>query len=93
MEPIPILRILNSDGSQAVVGNDNWNGSTYVNCDIAGPCPGNGDPLSGLFAPLASKLVFTASTQGTYYVEISTSSLLPPSAGRYGTYTLTFSSP
>jgi len=88
------IRILNSVGSPTTFFNDNWNslGSIYGSC--VSNCPPNGDIFTSSPAPLASKVNFTAPSPGTYYVEVSTTSTnLPPSAGQYGTYTLTITSP
>ncbi len=78
------LTILNETGAP-VYTNDNLNNASYKYCDSY--CPAN-DTNN-----LRSMLTFTASADGTYYVEVSTSADIPPSAGRYGTYTLTITSP
>lgn len=42
---------------------------------------------------LRSRIVWTAPTTGTYYVQVSPSLKRPKSAGRYGSYSLTITSP
>jgi hypothetical protein len=79
--------------------NDNANGAVYSGttvpsdvypgtlCDAYGICHDNG------FDILGSKLTFTAASTGTYYVKVQSSPTRPVSAGRYGTYTLTITTP
>ncbi len=58
-------------------------------CDSYWPyvCHDNGDDILG------STLGFTAPSPGTYYAKITSSLNRPLSAGRYGSYTLTITSP
>jgi hypothetical protein len=103
-----VITLLNSDGT-TMPGttppnpNDNANVTTYSGtsalpsvpsdvyfstlCDAYGVCHDNG------FDILGSKLIFTAASTSTYYVKVQSSSTSPVSAGRYGTYTLTITSP
>ncbi len=85
------LRLLAPDGTTEVSANDNSNGLSYntlpFNCTPDGVCHENGSNL------LASKISFTASADGKYFVEVSASPSRPVSAGRYGSYTLTITSP
>lgn len=95
------LRILDQSGTFTGFSNDTWNNSTYSSsCNDPGrpACPQNGDSYDsfGIWispAPLSSKVIFTAPTAGIYYVEVSPSPIAPPSAGRYGSYTLIITSP
>jgi fibronectin type 3 domain-containing protein len=81
-----------------IVQNDNTNGATYVAsqvpsdkfpalCDANNICHENRPDILG------SQISFVAPTSGVYYVRIESSSLKPLSAGKYGSYTLTISSP
>lgn len=47
----------------------------------------------GSTVTLASKLVFSPSASGTYYVRVKRSPAAPPSAGLYGSYDLKVTSP
>ena len=94
------ITIYNSGGAVTVASNDNYNGLSYGSCDSAGNCPANGDMydrVGNWVAPalLSSKVIFTAPVTDTYYVEIrpTSAAVRPPSAGRYGTYTLQITSP
>jgi Bacterial pre-peptidase C-terminal domain len=100
-----IITLLNSDGTTLTPDttpanpNDNANGTTYsvpsvpsgayprLLCDSYGICHDNGLDILG------SRLTFAAANPGTYYVKIQSSPTRPVSAGRYGTYTLTITSP
>ncbi|HXY55603.1 MAG TPA: hypothetical protein VEM40_13120 [Nitrospirota bacterium] len=100
-----VITLLNSDGTTTTSGttppnpNDNANGTIYAGttvpssvyrgtlCDAYGICHDNG------FDILGSRLTFTAASTGTYYVRVQSSSARPVSAGRYGTYTLTITTP
>lgn len=92
------LTVLDSSGN-LLSSNDNWNGSAYSSiCGDPGQpdCPVNGD-LEDYWGnvyppPLSSTITFVAPAVGTYYVIIRSSSDRPPSAGRYGTYTLSIAS-
>jgi hypothetical protein len=42
---------------------------------------------------LASRIIWTAPSSGTYYIKISSSPYRPKSAGRYGSYTLSITKP
>ena len=97
------IRVIRETGMAPIVQNDNYDIASYENCDAMGNCPLNGDvynystypPQWESEAPLSSKVIFTAPASETYYVEIKTtpSPTRPLSAGRYGTYTLTITSP
>jgi hypothetical protein len=95
------VRILNESEVDTGTSNDNWNGvtySAYCGAMYYPDCPLNGDIYNYLNqfispAPLSSRVFFTAPEPGQYYVEVTTSSIRPPSTGRYGTYTLTISTP
>lgn len=79
------LTLFDTNGVSVLSYNDNQNSGLYPNCDLVG-CPSN-DTLS-----LSSKITFTPSAAGTYYVKVNASSSRPASAGRYGTYTLKITS-
>jgi hypothetical protein len=93
------LRILAPDGITQIAENDNIGNAAYTapfNCitDIYGNyvCHENGNDL------LASTSILTSTMSnsfgsGTYYVEISSSANRPLSAGKYGSYALTITSP
>jgi hypothetical protein len=89
------IRIIAPDQTTKVVDNDNKNGASYSlypfvpnNCDImSGECHENG------FDILGSTASFTATVSGTYYAEVQSSPSRPLSAGRYGDYQLTVTSP
>jgi len=82
------MRILNADGSQAysqggaIMANDNASGVIY--------CMGGGSScgVQNTDSLLSSKLTFTPTQSATFVVEVSTSINRPPSAGRYGSYSL-----
>lgn len=86
------IRIVAPDQSSQIAYNDNTSGANYANtvpnnCDANGECHENG------FDILGSTASFTASSTGTYYVEVKSSPNRPLSAGRYGGYSLTITSP
>lgn len=81
------LTLLGTDGSTPLSTNDNWDSSIYTNCDATGSCPAND------MSALSSRISWTAPSTGTYYIKVNSSSIRPPSAGRYGTYTLKITSP
>lgn len=91
------IRIITPDQTTEVTNNDNTNGANYANtvpsniypaiCDQWGECHEN------IFDILGSTTGFTATAPGTYYVEVKSSPNRPLSAGRYGDYVLTITSP
>jgi hypothetical protein len=93
------IRILAPDGVNEIAVNDNIGNAVYTapfNCmtDVNGNfvCHENGNDL------LASKSILTSTMTssygpGAYYVEITSSASRPLSAGNYGSYTLTITSP
>ncbi len=92
------LTLLNADGitQTAVSGNpnDNTNNVTYTGTSLpSGVCDSNGICHYNGFDILGSTISFAAPATGTYYVKIESSSTRPVSAGRYGRYTLTITSP
>jgi hypothetical protein len=80
-----LLEVLDSGGT-ALVSNDNGSGKIYSpSCGVnlitqLSSCPPN-DPLA-----LSSRIDFTPSIGGTYYIRVSRSPDAPPSAGEYGGY-------
>lgn len=93
------IRIIAPDLS-TVISNDNTNGANYTaypfvpnNCDTYGECHENGLILNSAIDVLGSTASFTATAPGTYYVEVKSSPNRPLSAGRYGGYSLTITSP
>lgn len=100
-----IITLLNSDGTTTTSGttpqnpNDNANGAVYAGATVPSDIyPSQLIDAIGVrhdngFDILGSKLTFTAASTGTYYVTVQSSSTRPASAGRYGTYTLTITSP
>lgn len=89
------IRILAPDATTVVASNDNTNGANYAVspfvpnlCDyVDGVCHENGYDILG------STASFSAAATETYYVEVSSSASRPLSAGRYGEYRLTITSP
>ncbi len=90
------IRIIAPDQLTQVANtnNDNWNLADYSlypyvpnNCVVNGECHENGSDILGSIAS------FTASSTGVYYVEVKSSPNRPLSAGRYGGYSLTITSP
>lgn len=88
------IRIIAPDQITTVANNDNKNGANYSlppfvpnNCDSFGECHDNGMDILG------STASFTATASGTYYVEVKSSPNRPLSAGEYGDYVLTITSP
>ena len=65
--------------------NDNRPGTTFCG-PYDNPCRVHNDNTM-----LSSKLSFSPVANGTYYIEVTTSSSKPAAAGRYGTYTLQIS--
>jgi hypothetical protein len=82
------LTVLAPDGSTTLSENDNYDGATYSDCDYYENCPINGKDQNNPVAPLSSRITFTPSASGTYYIKVTTSPDKPPSAGKYGTYSL-----
>ena len=84
------LTVLDTDGSTTLSENDNYDGAAYSNCDYYENCPINGiiEPPATPVAPLSSRITFTPSASGIYYIKVTTSPDRPPSAGKYGTYSL-----
>ncbi|OFZ67910.1 MAG: hypothetical protein A2V79_02310 [Betaproteobacteria bacterium RBG_16_56_24] len=93
-----VIRIIAPDQVPvANTNNDNTNGASYANnvpsdifwavCDSWDECHENG------FDILGSSVSFTPTAAGTYYVEVKSSSSRPLSAGKYGGYSLTITSP
>jgi len=86
------IRIIASDLT-VLASNDNTSGASYTNsvpnnCDmVTGVCHENG------FDILGSTASFTATVSGIYYAEVKSSPNRPLSAGRYGGYSLTITSP
>lgn len=89
------IRMIAPDQLTTVLSNDNINGANYSaypfvpnNCDwTTGECHENGSDILG------STASFTATASGTYYVEVKSSPNRPLSAGEYGEYLLTITSP
>lgn len=86
------IRIIAPD-STVPASNDNTSGLLYANS-----VPNNCDPVTGVchengFDILGSTASFTATATGTYYVQVKSSPNRPLSAGRYGGYSLTITSP
>lgn len=88
-----VVRVFAPDQATIVASNDNTNGLIYLNsvpnnCDWnTGACHENALDILG------STAVFTPNVTGLYYVEVQGSVNRPLSAGRYGNYTLTITSP
>ncbi|MCR4303260.1 MAG: pre-peptidase C-terminal domain-containing protein [Gallionella sp.] len=92
-----VIRIIAPDQITEKATNDNTNGANYSNivpsdiypalCDQWGECHENGSDILG------STASFTPTVPGTYYVEVKSSPSRPLSAGKYGNYTLTITSP
>jgi len=86
------IRMLDTAQTQ-IATNDNANGISYANslpCTpdfFTGECHANGNDVLG------SRASFTAISTGTYYVEVKSSPNRPLSAGKYGDYSLTITSP
>ena len=80
-------------GSSVIAANDNTNGLNYANSvpnncfGVPAECHENGSDILG------STVKFTATAVGTYYVEVKSSPNKPLSAGQYGGYSLTITSP
>ena len=87
-----VIDLLKPDGS-TILNNDNFDGKTYsLGCGVnpftqQSNCPPN-DPLT-----LSSKILFTPSIGGTYYVRVSRSPAAAHSAGEYGGYKVRISVP
>jgi hypothetical protein len=89
------IRIIGPDQLSTVVVNDNSDGADYSlypfvpnRCNLmTGECHENG------FDILGSTASFTATASGTHYVEVQSSPSRPLSAGQYGDYLLTITSP
>lgn len=97
------LRILAPDGITPIAENDNIGNVTYTapfNCDALNNdvCHENGNDLLASRSILTSQMTRSFGS-GTYYVEItstptsSPTSSRPLSAGKYGSYSLTITSP
>jgi len=78
-----------------ILANDNASGITYIsgsNYDYY-DVSGNYVYPHNNATTLSSSLGFTSAATGTFYVEIKSSPNRPKSAGKYGSYTLTITSP
>lgn len=88
-----------SGQSTVLAANDNASNITYIACPATSCNYNYYDSNDNYIFPannttnLASKIVFTPSASGIYYVSIKSSPNRPLSAGRYGAYTLTITSP
>jgi hypothetical protein len=100
------MTLLATDGTTTISTNDNANGVTWVAGNGISFCSGpqNYDCASTstgawLDAPLntttnlASRIVWTATGSGTFYVKVTPSPGRPKSAGKHGSYTLNIMSP
>jgi hypothetical protein len=88
------LTLYNSSGSNIIAYNDNSSGITYTpltNYDYYDSL-GNYVFPSNDTSTLSSRVQLTLEP-GTYYVSVQTSPDRPKSAGRYGSYSLTISTP
>ena len=88
-----VISIFASGQTTAVASNDNTNNANYYNS-----VPNNYYSPTGEFRDngndiLGSTASFTPAATGTYYVEVKSSPNRPLSAGKYGGYTLTITSP
>lgn len=87
------LTLLDTDGASVKTTNDNWNKVEPYLVDGYYDIFGNYIyPLNDALT-LSSKIAFTPAISGTYYVQVETSPDAPHSAGRYGAYTLSITSP
>lgn len=80
------------DSNTIITANDNSSGRLYTNsvpynCDSNSVCHENTPDV------LSSRISHTFTSPGTYYVKVTSSPNRPLSAGRYGSYTLTITSP
>jgi len=88
-----VIRIIAPDATTTITSNDNAGGGNYANslpCTpdfFTGECHANGNDVLG------SRASFTATSTGTYYIEVKSSPNRPLSAGKYGDYSLTITSP
>jgi hypothetical protein len=88
-----IVNVIAPDQVTIVASNDNTNGMSYLNgvpnnCDRnTGVCHENALDILG------STASFTATVSGVYFAEVKSSTNRPHSAGKYGNYSLTISSP
>jgi hypothetical protein len=91
-----IIRVLGPDAVTEIAKNDNLSGTSYTapfNCNPTyGDCHENGNDL------LASKITLSSAVtnswgSGNYFIEVTSSSNRPLSAGRYGTYTMKVTQP
>jgi hypothetical protein len=94
-----VIVVYAPDQTTVLAQNDNTSGLTYVapfNCDfLFGDCHENGDDLLGTRAVLSSATTISYGN-GNYYVQIYSTpyaSNKPQSAGRYGSYQLTITTP
>ena len=92
-----VILVSNPSGT-VIAANDNSNGIDYSSgrvprlvmpslCDFNGICHDNRSDILG------SHVSFVATTAGMHSVKIESSPVRPVSAGRYGSYTLTITSP
>ncbi|MBI3811092.1 MAG: pre-peptidase C-terminal domain-containing protein [Nitrospirae bacterium] len=88
------LEVFGTDGTTLITSNDDATSvSTKTSTCSVNPttqvstCPPN-DATT-----LSSKVVFTPTAGGTYYVRVKRSPTAPPSAGAYGSYDLKITSP
>ena len=90
-----VIRIIEPVLLAAVSSNDNTSGANYA---VSPFVPSIYDPNTGEYHEnradiLGSTAGFTATASGTYYVEVKSSPGRPLSAGKYGGYSLTLTSP
>lgn len=88
------LTLYSSSGTTIVATDDNGNGTNviYTPCVLSNMSCDNGFPANNA-TNLSSKVSFVAGYTGDYYIEVRSSPTRPTSAGRYGSYTLTITSP
>ena len=89
-----VIRIIAPDQITPVANasNDNTNGAIYTGTAV--PCtPLTNECHENGYDILGSTKSFTVTAPGTYYVEVKSSPNRPLSAGRYGEYSLTITSP
>jgi len=89
-----LLEVFESDGTTLITSNDDAAPVTGKSstCGVnlvtqASTCPPNDD------LTLSSKVIFTPTADGTYYVRVKRSPTSPPSAGLFGSYNLKITSP
>jgi hypothetical protein len=86
------IELYGSDGITRLAFNDNATGADYTNT-VPNNCSYDSVCHENTMSLLASSISFTAPANGTYYVKVLSSPNRPLSAGKYGSYVFSITTP